>query len=591
MNPRSGTPRPDGPRPRPGDPRTRLQQLSGQRPPEPRVTAQPSPMPRTARQRHARQRAAGSRPSSRHATQARRTEPETVHLRKVTGYKRARTLGGALLITAGSALLPGSGHLVLRRRPAGYLLVGLSLLGLVGAAVLVLTVPRGRLIEYLLSPPVLMLIVVGSVFTGMLWLSVVLRTYGLAIPRRLAAGPRMLGGLVVLALGMGVSAPFGLAAYTASSQRNLINTLFPSGGDDGERAPAGDVDAIRKPRLNILLLGSDAGSDRVGTRTDTMVVASIDTENGKTVLFSLPRNMARAEFPPGSAMAREFPNGFHDPRNPQSGDYLLNAMYAYGNSYPKLAPSGPSRDRGLNLLHSAVSTILGLDLDYYIEVDMEGFASIIDALGGLDVDVGPERIPMGGIGPFGEVVKPFGYIQPGRQHITGEQALWFARSRANSTDYVRMGRQRCLLQYVIDQKRPIDVLKNFQAVAAATTNSVSTNIPQGVLAPLVTLAGRTRATPMESIAFDPNLPDPGQQDGRFDPGNPDYDYVRQVVEDAITPSPAAVPTTAPTTTTPPPAVAGTKATTRKPPARSTSQKAPQQMSLDDMCGGGDAEGR
>jgi len=548
-------------------------------------------MPRTARQRHARQRAAGSRPSSRHATQARRTEPETVHLRKVTGYKRARTLGGALLITAGSALLPGSGHLVLRRRPTGYLLVGLFLLGLVGAAVLVLTVPHGRLVEYLLSPPVLMLIVVGSVFTGMLWLSVVLRTYGLAIPRRLAPGPRMLGGLVVLALGMGVSAPFGFAAYTASSQRNLINTLFPSGGDDGERAPAGDVDAIRKPRLNILLLGSDAGSDRVGTRTDTMVVASIDTKNGKTVLFSLPRNMTRAEFPPGSAMARAFPNGFHDPRNPQSGDYLLNAMYAYGNSYPKLAPSGPSRDRGLNLLHSAVSTILGLDLDYYIEVDMEGFASIIDALGGLDVDVGPERIPMGGIGPFGEVVKPFGYIQPGRQHITGEQALWFARSRANSTDYVRMGRQRCLLQYVIDQKRPIDVLKNFQAVAAATTNSVSTNIPQGVLAPLVTLAGRTRATPMESIAFDPNLPDPGQQDGRFDPGNPDYDYVRQVVEDAITPSPAAVPTTAPTTTTPPPAVAGTKATTRKPPARSTSQKAPQPMSLDDMCGGGDAEGR
>ncbi len=584
MNHRSGGPRSGDPCS--GDPRIRLQRLSGQRHLEPRATGQrpvepgqPSPMPRTARQHRARQQSTGSPPFSRRAAQARLAEAETVRFPKVTGYKRARTLGGALLITAGSALLPGSGHLVLRRRPTGYFLVGLFLLGLVGAAVLVLAVPRGQLVEYLLSPTILILIIVGSVFAGLLWLFVVLRTYELAEPRRLAAGQQVLGGLVVLALCVGVSAPFGFAAYTANSQRNLLNNLFPRGGYDGGQALAGDVEAIRKPRLNILLLGSDAGSDRIGTRTDTMVVASIDTRSGKTILFSLPRNIAGAWFPPGSAMAREFPNGFQDPRNPQSGDYLLNAVYAYGTNYPKLAPSRPSRDPGLNLLYSAISAILGLNLDYYIKVDMQGFASIIDALGGLDVDVGPERIPMGGIGPFGEVVKPFGYIQPGVQHLTGEQVLWFARSRADSTDYVRMGRQRCLLQYVIDQKSPIDVLRNFRAVATATRNSVSTNIPQEVLAPLVALADQTKSRPMESIAFDPNLPDPGQQDGKFDPGDPDYGYVRQVVKNAITPPPV-VWSPAPTTAPP---------TTKKPPTQSTSQEAPQPMSLGDVCGGGEAE--
>ncbi|HEY0636724.1 MAG TPA: LCP family protein, partial [Pseudonocardiaceae bacterium] len=480
---------------------------------------------------------------------------ETVQFTKVTGYKRAGSLGAALLITAGSAVLPGSGHLVLRRRTTGYLLTGLFLLGVVVAGFVLLTVPRTELVEYALSSDSLTVITLGCVLAAVVWLGVVLRTYDLARPRRLGGGQQALGALVVLALCMGVSAPFGYAAYTANSSRQLINSLFPSGGDGEGGAPAGDVEAIKKPRLNILLLGSDAGSGRIGTRTDTMVVASIDTKTGATILFSLPRNIARAQFPEDSAMAEEFPRGFHDPRDPQSGDYLLNAVYAYGEANPTLAPKEPSRDPGLNLLYSSISTILGLELDYYIVVNMQGFAAIIDALGGLDVNVGPERVPMGGIGPFGEKVRPFGYIEPGLQHLTGDQALWFARSRTNSTDYVRMGRQRCLLQYVIDQKSPIDVLKNFQAVASATTNSVSTNIPQEVLAPLMTLAGQAKSRPMESIAFDPNLPDPGQQDGKFDTGNPDYDYVRQVVRTAIAPK------AEPTGAAPPPAGATAAPTT------------------------------
>jgi polyisoprenyl-teichoic acid--peptidoglycan teichoic acid transferase len=515
---------------------------------------------------------------------------ETVQFVRLTGFKRARTLTGALVITALSALVPGTGHLILRRRPTGYALVSLFVLGLLTAAFVALRVPRARLLEFALSSRWLAIIMLACVVAAMVWLVVILRTYELARPRRLASGQQLLGGFVVLLMCMGVGAPLGFAAYTANSQRNLINDLFPSGAAsaDGSGAPAGDVDAIKKARINILLLGSDAGSGRIGTRTDTMVVASIDTKTGRTILFSLPRNVAYAQFPADSPIADEFPNGFHDPANPTSGDYLLNAVYAYGSNYPQLAPETPSNDPGLNLLYSSISTILGLQLDFYIVVNMQGFASIIDALGGLDVNVGPERVPMGGIGPFGESVRPFGYIQPGLQHLTGEQALWFARSRTNSTDYVRMGRQRCLLQYLVDQKTPVDVLKNFQAVASATTDSVSTNIPQELLAPLVTLAGKAKGIPMESIAFDPNLPDPGQADGRFDTGNPDYDYVRQVVRNALAPPPEA--TQPPSAATPPPGPPGgaTTTTPKKPGAGSTQasgqSEAPAPTSLEEVCG-------
>jgi LCP family protein required for cell wall assembly len=310
-------------------------------------------------------------------------------------------------------------------------------------------------------------------------------------------------------------------------------------------------------------VGSDAGPDRTGARTDTMMVASVDTRTGRTILFGLPRNIQRAQFPTGSAMARKFPNGFHDNAAPLSGDYLLNALYAYGHEYPDLAPTGPTSDPGLNLLHSSVETMLGVKLDYYVEVNMAGFASIIDALGGLTVDVGPEPLPVGGITPSGRHVKPDRYIPAGMQHLNGTDTLAVARSRTNSDDYTRMGRQRCLLQYVLQQKSPTDLLANFQSVAAATTNSVSTNIPQQVLPALVKVADNPGATALSSVSFDPNLADPDEPNGRFDTTRPDVTFMHEVVRDTI--EGRTTTSAAPTETTPP--------TTPKASARSASARA------------------
>jgi LCP family protein required for cell wall assembly len=323
-----------------------------------------------------------------------------------------------------------------------------------------------------------------------------------------------------------------------------------------------------------------------------MVVASIDTKTARTILFALPRNLAYAQFPPNSKMAAQFPRGFHNASEPSSGNYLLNAVYAFGGENPAVAPSTPSHDPGLNLLMSSISHMLGLDLDYYIKVNMAGFASIVDALGGLDVNVGPAAVPMGGIGPFGEVVRPFGWIPAGQQHLNGEQALWFARSRTNSSDYVRMGRQRCLLQYMVDQKTPVDVLKNFQAVSAATKDSVSTNIPQEVLPALVTLAGKAKAHPLQSIAFDPDLPDPSQSDGRFNTGSPNFALIKQVVRDTVNAaaetSSGAPTSAAPTTTAAPagnPPASGRRSTTSKSPptGAATGASGPQPVSLEQVC--------
>jgi polyisoprenyl-teichoic acid--peptidoglycan teichoic acid transferase len=440
----------------------------------------------------------------------------------------ARTLGRALLATAASAVVPGSGHLLLQRRRTGALILGVFGLAVAAFLILGLGLRRSDLVSNLLSTRVLIVVTVGCVVAALAWIAVVLRTYLIARPHRLTAGSQTIGLAVVSVLCLGIAAPFGFAANLANSQRGLLDTLFTGGGGTSV------AEAISKPRLNVLLMGSDAGADRTGARSDTMMVASIDTHTGRTTIFGLPRNIGYAQFPPGTPMAGLFPKGFHDPNgDPLSGEYILNAVYAYGLTHPAVAPRTPSTDPGLNLLHQTVSYMLGIPLDYYIEVDMAGFASIIDALGGVTVNVGPVPLPIGGVLPDGTHVTPDGYIPAGVQHLDGDKALWFARSRRDADDYARMARQRCLLQDLLAQNSPTDVLAHFQAIATATTNTVTTNIPQEVLPSLASLAGR-ESVQLDSISFDPNLPDPSQPDGKFDPARANVALMRQVVQNAIT---------------------------------------------------------
>jgi LCP family protein required for cell wall assembly len=465
---------------------------------------------------------------------------------------------------------------MLRRQRTGALILGVFLLTLVAIGALGFSARRSAILENLLSTQVLTMITIGCVVAALAWIAVIVRTYLLARPARLGAARQALGVGVVVALCLVVAAPLGFAANLANSQRSLLDSLFTGGGGTAV------AEAITKPRLNILLIGSDAGPDRTGARTDTMMVASIDTKTSRTTLFALPRNIGHAQFPPGSPMAKKFPNGFYDKADPLSGNYLLNAVYAYGHEYPAVAPSGPTADPGMNLLHQTVAYMLGLQLDYYVEVNMAGFASIIDAIGGITVDVGPTPLPIGGVLPDGTHVKPDGYVPAGVQTLNGDQALWFARSRRNSDDYTRMSRQRCLLNSVLQQKSPTDVLTNFQAIASATTNSVSTNIPQQVLPALVSLAGGGNVV-LESVSFDPNLPDPNAADGKFDTLSPNFELMREVVQNSINkpPPPPPPPSAAAPTTT-------SKSTKSKasssPTTTSTVPDSSQPQSLAQSCG-------
>src|SRR5690606_36990029 len=315
-----------------------------------------------------------------------------------------------------------------------------------------------------------------------------------------------------------VAVPVAWSAHGTYVYRDALTSIFRSGGTNGKQVDADDP-FDGQDRVNILLLGGDAAEDRSGVRTDSMTVASIDTRTGDTVLLSLPRNLEGFQLPPGPARDR-FPYGFtgDGPQTPG----LLNEVFQYAEDHPDVVPGVPKNERGPELLKATIAGILDLRIDYYILVDMFGFADIIDAMGGVEVTI-EQPIPYGLEGAV---------LEPGRRTLTGKEALWYGRSRTGSSDYVRMGRQKCLLAAIAEQADPQTVLTSFDKLAAAAKRTLSTDIPQELLPALVKLSDEVKnGAQINSLQFVPPL---------IYTGNPDFDLIRRLTAEAVSTDPRQV---------------------------------------------------
>ena len=248
---------------------------------------------------------------------------------------------------------------------------------------------------------------------------------------------------------------------TKSATRPTLDVKpTPKAGQTSKLDPWAD-----KPRLNVLLLGGDADRNRIGTRTDTVILASIDTKTGDTTLFSLPRNTGRMPFPADSPLHKYYPNGFTngDGNNPE---YFLNAMYdnvpnARAQGHPRARPttSAPTRSSCRSARRSACT------VDYYVLINLQGFAKMINALGGITVNINT-YIPIGGNTDLG--IPPKEYLKPGpNQKLNGREALWYARGRYGSDDFARMDRQRCVINAIIKQANPANMLARYEDIAKA----------------------------------------------------------------------------------------------------------------------------
>jgi LCP family protein required for cell wall assembly len=276
------------------------------------------------------------------------------------------------------------------------------------------------------------------------------------------------------------------------------------------------------PRINVLLIGSDAGADRTGLRTDSLIVASIDTHTGDTVLFGIPRNLEHAQFPPRTPQAAVFQNGFVCPQHA----CLINALWQFGVEHKDTYYRG-EKNPGLTATLQGVEQTLGLTIDNYVMLDLRGFMQFIDAIGGLTINV-PGKIPVGGHRDprTGITSGVTSYIDPGRQRLNGYQTLWFARSRSDSDDYERMRRQRCVIGAVTQQADPQVMAVNLPAVLGAAKNNISTNIPLKDLDSWVTLTLRVKNAHVRSLPF---------TNAVVESAKPDFAKIRALVRDALRP--------------------------------------------------------
>ena len=467
---------------------------------------------------------------------------------------RNRRAIGLILLTV---FLPGAAQYVAGNRGVGRvaLRIWVALVAFALLTGLGLLFWRGPTVGFLLNGmvTVVMRILVWLVFLG--WLGLLFDAWRLSRPPDLKRRARLIltGACVTLAVAAGLGTNLLASAFTAAG---YVSDVFTGGGDT----------QAKRGRYNILLLGVDAAADREGLRPDSINVASIDAESGRTVVFGLPRNLVGVPFPSSSPLAKLYPDGFRC-----GEECMLNGVYALGQEHADLYPG---REAGLTAMKEAVSETLGLELNYYAMVDLAGFQKLVDAMGGINLDIG-KRVPVGGVGS-----EVYGWIEPGTDvHLDGYHALWFARSRADSDDYERMARQKCVMAAMAKQLDPGTVAARFVDLAEAGSDIVRTDVGTDQLPELVELAIRGKALPIESVNFAPPL---------IRTSSPDFSLIRRTVAETIEASEAneasATPTSSsnpsPTSASPAPtgrtssAGAGTSSGTSSSPSPTSSADTP-----------------
>jgi LCP family protein required for cell wall assembly len=407
-------------------------------------------------------------------------------------------------------LVPGSAQLLAGSRRLGRcgvrLTFALWVLAILSLA-LYLLAPR---VIYGIASNTLALTVVQIVLVvyAVLWLALTLDTLRLTRLVRATASVRpFVAGLAVVVMVICVGGA-GYAAMLTGVLRSTVSDLFVSG------QYADPVDG----QYNILLLGGDAGPDRMGMRPDSISVVSVNADTGAATMIGVPRNFERAIFSEGSPLWTPFPDGY------DCGDEcLINYLYTYGEEHPELYPDAVANGSspGVEATRDAVAGVTGLTLQYFVVIDMQGFADLVDSLGGVTIDVPAVT----NIAPI-EATEPYFTLEAGPQHMDGATALWYARSRYETTDYERMERQRQVQEAIVTQFTPANVLSKFQGIASAGVQVINTDVPQQMLPAFLDLAGKARALPITKLELVP---------GVVETVYPDFDVIHALVQATLHP--------------------------------------------------------
>lgn len=215
--------------------------------------------------------------------------------------------------------------------------------------------------------------------------------------------------------------------------------------------PSRSLRGEENEQVNVLLLGIGGEGHSGGQLTDTIMIASIKPQSHEAALLSIPRDLyVEVE---GTDIKSK-----------------INAVKAFGDK--------SAQKNGIELLKKTVEDVSGLHMDYYVQLDFQGFTKIIDTVGGIDVylenNIDDKTYPDSGYG-----YDPF-YIEKGWHHLDGATALKVARSRHSAMgDFDRIKRQqeiiRAFRQKIYDKYSSTDILA-FRDIFLSLSQNMKTDV-------------------------------------------------------------------------------------------------------------------
>ncbi|MBN1400559.1 MAG: LCP family protein [Anaerolineae bacterium] len=273
--------------------------------------------------------------------------------------------------------------------------------------------------------------------------------------------------------------------------------------------------AAQKDRVNILLLGIDQRDNDPGPwRTDTMILVSLDPATQSASMLSIPRDL----WVPIPGMGESRLNMAH---------YLGDA-----NDFPGGGPA---------LAQKTVWYALGIPVHYYVRVNFDGFERMVDAIGGVTVNVEKpihdEEYPDSNYGTM--VID----IPAGVQHMDGKTALQFARSRHGTNDWDRMARQQALIVAARDKVLSLDIpLSSLPKMLDLAGDTIKTDLTFSEMYALAQMVKEIDRDKIRHGVIDRDMTTTVITPEKWMVEVPDWEKVRQLVDELFpAPSPSAEP--------------------------------------------------
>lgn len=273
-----------------------------------------------------------------------------------------------------------------------------------------------------------------------------------------------------------------IRAYTASAALPIINNIvadFPSQSPAVVPTVAPAPKVAEGDRVNILLLGIDRREGEHGPwRTDTMIVATVDPKTKSAAMLTIPRDL----YVPIPA--------------PGAGENRINTANFYGDqtNYPGGGPA---------LAKKTIEYNFAIPIHYYVLIDFNGFRKIIDALGGIDVNV-PQAIddPEYPTEDYGVMHLQ---IPAGMQHMDGDMALKYARTRHTDSDFGRSQRQMQVVLAARDKALKINALAQAPQLLQQLRDTVETDMTPEQMLALAPIAAQVRSDNIKTRSIDLDL--------------------------------------------------------------------------------------